>query len=116
MSSKIQTDPEMLPAKAGDIAKTWPDVWKAYTALGEACATAGSLDPKTIRLAKLAIAIGAASEGAVHSHVRRALAEGATAEELKHIALLAIPTLGFPRAVAVLTWIEDITEEAAATP
>ena len=61
---------------------------------------------------KLALAIGAGSEGAVHSHVRRALAEDASIDELEHVALLAIPTLGFPRAVAVLTWIEDITKHA----
>lgn len=115
MPPRIPTDPNILPAKAGDVAQTWPDVWEAYAALGEACASAGPLDQKTIRLVKLALAIGAASEGAVHSHVRRAIAEGATAEELKQIALLAIPTLGFPRAMAVLTWIEDITEETATT-
>lgn len=60
---------------------------------------------------KLALAIGAGSEGAVHSHVRRALAEGASREELEHVALLAIPTLGFPQAVAALTWIKDITKQ-----
>ena len=49
----------------------------------------------------------------MHSHVRRALAEGASIEELEHVALLAIPTLGFPQAVAALTWIEDITELAS---
>ena len=32
---------------------------------------AGPLDQKTVRLVKLALAIGAKSEGAVHSHVRR---------------------------------------------
>ena len=39
-----------------------------------------------------------------------AIYEGITADELNHVALLAIPTLGFPRAAAMLTWIEDITE------
>ena len=29
---------------------------------------------------------------------------------------LAIPTLGFPKAVAALTWIEDITDEARPAP
>lgn len=35
-----------------------------------------------------------------------------TAEEIKQVAMLAIPTLGFPRAIASLTWIEDITKGA----
>jgi len=111
MSNGTSTQPTDLPAKAGDVAKTWPEVWKSYAALGEACANAGPLEARSIRLIKLALAIGAASEGAVHSHVRRAIAEGVSPEELKQVALLAIPTLGFPRAVAVLTWIEDLTAE-----
>lgn len=67
------------------------------------------LDAKTRRLVKLALAVGNGAEGGVHSHVRRALAEGITSEELHHVALLAISTVGFPDAVAALTWIEDLT-------
>ena len=55
------------------------------------------------------------SEGAVHSHTRRGLADGLSPEELKHVALLAIPTLGLPQAVKGLTWIEDITDKDSAT-
>ncbi len=102
--------PENLPSGAGKLARAYPAVWHAYADLGEACAKAGPLDRKLVRLIKLALAIGAASEGAVHSHARRALAEGVAKEDLKHVALLAIPTLGFPQAVKALTWIEDITE------
>jgi len=111
MSTSENVDIANLPAKAGDVAKAWPDVWQAYSALGAACANSGPLDAKTIRLVKLALSIGAASEGALHSHVRRAVEEGISPEELKQIALLAIPTLGLPRAVAALTWIEDITSK-----
>jgi alkylhydroperoxidase/carboxymuconolactone decarboxylase family protein YurZ len=57
---------------------------------------------------KLAFAIGASSEGAVHSHARRAVEEGISPAELKHVAILAIPTIGFPQAVKGLTWIEDV--------
>jgi AhpD family alkylhydroperoxidase len=101
-----------LPAAAGNVANTYPDIWKAYSNLGEACANAGPLDDKVRRLIKLALAIGAGSEGAVHSHTRRALEAGMTAEEIKQVAMLAIPTHGFPRAIAALTWIEDITKGA----
>ena len=78
------------------------------TAFGKASSEAGPIDAKTRRLVKVALAIGAGLEGAVHSHVRRALAEGVPAEELKHIALLAMPTLGFPASLRALTWIEDL--------
>ena len=57
---------------------------------------------------KLALAIGCSSEGAVHSHVRRAVAEGVKADELRHVMLLAIPTLGLPAAVKAMTWMDDI--------
>lgn len=106
----MAVDREELPSGAGHVAETYPEVWEAYAALGKACSQAGPLEGKTLRLVKLALAIGAGSEGAVHSHARRALAEGVSPEELKQVALHAIPTLGFPRAVAVLTWIEDITD------
>lgn len=99
-----------LPAAAGDIAEANPEIWTAFAALGKVCAEAGPLDGKAARLVKLALAIGAEAEGAVHSHTRRALAEGLSAEALKHVALLGIPTLGFPHAVKALTWIGDITD------
>ncbi len=103
-------DPTDLPSAAGELAREYPDVWAEYAALGEACAEAGPLDDDTKRLLKLALAIGSGSEGAVHSHVRRALDEGVDPETLRHVAVLSIPTIGFPNAVAALTWIDDLTE------
>ena len=105
--------PQDLPSGAGEVAAAYPDVWKAYAALGKACSQAGPIDGRAARLVKLALAVGALSEGAVHSHTRRALEEGLTKEELKQVALLAIPTLGFPHGVKALTWIEDLTDSAA---
>jgi alkylhydroperoxidase/carboxymuconolactone decarboxylase family protein YurZ len=104
---------EALPSGAGEIAQNYPAIWAAYTALGKACSEAGPLDERTRRLVKLALAVGALSEGAVHSHTRRGLADGLAKEELKQVALLAIPTLGFPQGVKALTWIEDITDPAS---
>ncbi|WP_027132695.1 carboxymuconolactone decarboxylase family protein [Geminicoccus roseus] len=102
--------PENLPSGAAEVARSYPEVWEAYAKLGQACAEAGPLDGRTLRLVKLALAVGASSEGAVHSHARRAVAEGVSREELRQVALLAIPTLGFPQGVKALTWIEDITD------
>jgi alkylhydroperoxidase/carboxymuconolactone decarboxylase family protein YurZ len=36
-------------------------------------------------------------------------AEGLSADELHHVAYLAITTLGWPHAIRALTWIEDYT-------
>jgi alkylhydroperoxidase/carboxymuconolactone decarboxylase family protein YurZ len=99
---------ENLPSGARRLAQRHPEIWEAYEKLGGAVAEAGPLDPKTRRLVKLALSIGVASEGSVHSHVRRALAEGITPEELEHVMLLAIPTLGLPTAAKALTWIDDV--------
>jgi alkylhydroperoxidase/carboxymuconolactone decarboxylase family protein YurZ len=101
---------DKLPSKAGEIAEQYPEVWRSVQGLGKACAEAGPIDGKTLRLVKLAFAIGALSEGAVHSHARRGLQEGIGADELRHIALLAMPTLGFPQGVRALSWIEDVVE------
>jgi 4-carboxymuconolactone decarboxylase len=99
-----------LPGAAQGIAVKYPDLWQAYQRLGEEASRAGPLDARTRRLAHLALAIASGSEGATHSHARRALAEGITAEELEHVALLAITTIGWSNAVKGLTWVRDVTQ------
>lgn len=101
---------KQMPGAAGDVAEQHPDIWQAYAALGAATAACGPLSEREIRLIKLALAIGAGSEGAVHSHTRRARSEGIEGAALGQVAMLAIGPLGLPRAVAAKTWIEDITE------
>lgn len=100
-----------LPGTAGEVAREKPELWRAFQALGEATGKAGPLSEREQRLVNLALAIGGDSEGATHSHSRRAVAEGLRADELEHVAFLAITTLGWPRAIRGLTWIRDITRE-----
>lgn len=99
-----------LPETPSEFADEHPEVWEQYAELGKACSEAGPLDGETKRLVKLALAVGAGSEGAVHSHVRRGLDEGLSPEALKHVAMLSIPTIGFPQAMAATSWIDDLTE------
>lgn len=99
---------QKMPGAAGDLADQHPDIWGAYSALGKAAAEAGPLTERERRLIKLALAIGAGSEGAVHSHTRRARSEGIEDAAVHQVAMLAIGPLGLPRAVAAKTWIEDI--------
>jgi alkylhydroperoxidase/carboxymuconolactone decarboxylase family protein YurZ len=103
-------DTSDLPSTPAALAQQYPDVWDEYEDLGEACSEAGPVDDERKRLVKLALAVGAESEGAVHSHVRRALADGVDPEALRHVAILSIPTIGFPKAMAAMSWIEDLTE------
>lgn len=108
--TKLTDAPEVpLPGTAGRIARDQPELWEAFQRLGGTASDAGPLDDRTRRLVNLALAMGADSEGAVHSHCRRAAAEGLTPEELEHVAYLAITTLGWPRAMRALTWIRDVT-------
>jgi 4-carboxymuconolactone decarboxylase len=98
-----------IPKFFEEFRAAYPEVAAHYNALGDATRKAGPLDERTVELVKLAIAMGAAAEGAAHSHARRALAAGATEEQLEHVALLAITTLGFPRAMTGLAWVRDVT-------
>jgi 4-carboxymuconolactone decarboxylase len=97
-----------IPKRYQEFTKKYRDIAKAYEELGAACHGAGPLDEKTRALVKLAISVGARIEGGAHSHVRKALDARASPEELRHVALLAIQTIGFPPAMAALSWIDDI--------
>jgi 4-carboxymuconolactone decarboxylase len=98
-----------LPGTAGQVAREKPELWRAFQALGAATGEAGPLSEREQRLVNLALALGGDSEGATHSHARRAVAEGLSAEELEHVAFLAITTLGWPQAIRGLSWIRDVT-------
>ncbi len=96
-----------FPEAYQNLRERYPDLATAYDALGDAAHQAGPLPERERRLVKLALAIGAGLEGAVHSHTRKALEAGLTPDELRHAALLAVTTLGFPAAVRALSWVED---------
>ena len=103
---------EKLPEFLEGVIKQYPEVWKAYQDFGEACSDAGPLDEKTVRLVKLALAVGAKSEGAVHSHTRRALKQGISPEELRQVALLAVTSIGWSPSMAALSWIQDVVDQS----
>jgi alkylhydroperoxidase/carboxymuconolactone decarboxylase family protein YurZ len=86
----------------------YPAVAAALDGLGEAADGAGPLDDRTARLVKLGLAVGAVAEGAVKSNARKARAAGATAEEVRQVAILAITTCGFPTAIAGIGWIDEV--------
>ena len=88
----------------------YPEVAKLYEELGVKCQSAGPLDAKTRYLVNLGIAVGAVSPGAVKSHARKALEQGATSEELHHALLLALTTVGFPAMIAAIGWVEEVIE------
>ncbi|MBU1222688.1 MAG: carboxymuconolactone decarboxylase family protein [Gammaproteobacteria bacterium] len=79
--------------------------------LGKALRKQGPLDEKTANLIQLAAAIAIHSEGAVHSHIRRAIENGASAEEVYHAIVLLTSTVGFPTVSAALSWAGDIVRK-----
>ena len=99
------------PSSSADrIRKSYPDVWQRFTALANACHEAGPLDEKTRRLVKLALAIAAGTEGGTHSAVRHATEAGISIDEMEHVVILGMTTLGFPAAGRALAWIHDSAE------
>ncbi len=102
---------EYLP----DLYKSFRDRQPAIAAgldrLASTIDQSGALDDRSRRLVKLGIAIGQQSSGAVRSNTRKALALGLQADEVRHAALLAVTTAGFPTAMAALQWIEEVLAE-----
>lgn len=83
----------------------------AVESLGKVVKEQGPLDKKTANLIQFAAAVTIHSEGATHSHVRRAVENGATAEEIYHTIILLTNTIGFPTVSAALSWAEDILKK-----
>lgn len=99
-----------LPKRYRQFFDEFPEVGSAYEAYGKASAEAGPLDEKTRCLVKLAISLSSRMEGASKSHAHKALEAGASAEEIRHVALLLGPTVGFPNMMAGLGWVDEVLE------
>ena len=88
----------------------YPDLIGAAEALGKTAQDAGPLSEKEMQLIQLGASVALRSEGAVRSHGRRALAAGATAEEVRHAVILLTSTIGFPTVAAALDWLEKVLD------
>jgi 4-carboxymuconolactone decarboxylase len=84
---------------------------QAVEGLGETLKKQGPLDVKTTHLVQLAAAVAIRSEGAVHSHVRQALVNGVSSDEVYHTIVLLTSTVGFPTVSAALSWAEELAPE-----
>ncbi|CAN5622023.1 carboxymuconolactone decarboxylase family protein [soil metagenome] len=102
---------DYLPEVYQQFEKRFPAVKEAFDHLGAAEHEAGPLGEKERRLVKLGVAVGAESEGAVRSHVRKLLSIGATEEQILHAIVLALTTIGFPSTNASLSWAEEVLSE-----
>ncbi len=90
----------------------YPDVFNDFKQLGISTRNAGPLNEKIQNLIKLGIAVGVNSRGGVMSSTRKAMAAGASTEEIEHAVLLAMTTSGFPNMIAALSWVNEVFEES----
>lgn len=87
----------------------YPELGAAWEMMAESTKK-GPLDPKHQRLIKLAVAMGAMREGAVHASVRKARASGIPSEEIEQCVAIAASTVGLPSAVALYSWVRDVLD------
>lgn len=102
------------PRHYRQLEKQFPEFMGALEQLGESVKQSGPLDVKTCELIQLAAAAATRSEGAVHSHCRRAIEAGATTAEIHQTLVLLTSTVGFPTVSAALSWADDIKMKSSA--
>jgi alkylhydroperoxidase/carboxymuconolactone decarboxylase family protein YurZ len=102
-----------LPEIYERFATKYPDVMRSYEQLAQQLHAAGPLSGRERRLAKLGIAVGGGSEGAVRSHARKAIAEAIEPDAILQVAVLAISTAGYPAAIAAYQWINQVLDKEA---
>ncbi|RMF31512.1 MAG: carboxymuconolactone decarboxylase family protein [Bacteroidetes bacterium] len=99
------------PKRFQQFTEKYPEIAKAYFELGEAVHKAGPLDDRTRALVKIAISGASRQEGGFHAHVRKARMLGISKEEIQHVVLLSLPTLGFPTMMMLLSWVDDVFDK-----
>ena len=99
-----------VPKHYRKIGELYPEFAATHEKLASVARGSGPIDEKTAHLIQLAAAIAVRSEGSVHSHARRAIEAGATADEVRHVAMLLATTIGFPAVAAALDWLGDVVD------
>ncbi|HHN65308.1 MAG TPA: carboxymuconolactone decarboxylase family protein [Nitrospirae bacterium] len=102
---------EKLPRQYSEIKKRYKELFRAVGNLGKVVRRQGPIDEKTSHLIQLAAAAAIRSEGAVHSHARRAVEAGASPDEVYHAVILLTSTIGFPTVSAAISWVDDVLKE-----
>ncbi len=93
-----------LPGPYQKFIQKYPKLGESHEQIASVVEQVASLDTKTCALIKIGICVGAGLESALRSHIRRAVRNGATREQIEQAILLGMNTVGFPRTVAAWTW------------
>lgn len=84
------------------------EVYESYESYGKAIdEKGGPLDKKTKRLIKVAISATVQNEYSLKTHIKKALRDGCSMEEIEHTVLLIAPTVGFPAMMKALISIRE---------
>lgn len=102
----VESSGQTIPKAFREFTNKFPVLGDSHETVAKYVDNVGALDAKTMSLIKIGISLGAGLDSAVRSHVRRALQNGATEEEIEQAILLAFNTLGLPRTVAAWTWAQ----------
>lgn len=100
-----------LPNLYKQFSQNYPDIQDKYQQLAEAVRKVGPLDAKVQELVMLGIAIGVNSRGGVMSHTRKALAAGASREEITHAVFLSMLSTGFSSMMAAMNWANEVFDK-----
>ena len=76
--------------------RQFPEVWRHYQTLRDACDRSGPLPPKVRELIKIGIEVARKRHGGLVAHLTRATRAGASSAEIYHAILLAAPLVGMP--------------------
>ncbi|MCF8067215.1 MAG: carboxymuconolactone decarboxylase family protein [Desulfobacterales bacterium] len=86
------------------------DIYKAYQDYGKMLhEKGGPLDGKTRWLIKVAVSATCGYEYALRTHIKKALKNGCTVEEIEHALLLVGPTAGFPKTMHSIMILREET-------
>ena len=102
---------EELPNHYVSIRKRFKEYGEVLNDLGRVARDTGPLDEKTSQLVQLAASAAIRSEGAVHSHAKRAMQLGASPDEVYHSLILLTSTIGFPNVAAAISWVDDLFKD-----
>ncbi|MBR0653402.1 carboxymuconolactone decarboxylase family protein [Roseomonas terrae] len=81
---------EALRGRGKELGQLHPEIVKGFVALNNGAAKAAHLDAKMREFISLAVAVTTRCDGCIDAHTRKALAAGATKEEIAEVMGVAI--------------------------
>ncbi len=100
---------EALRGRGKELGQLHPEIVKGFVALNNGAAKTTHIDAKMREFISLAVAITTRCDGCIDAHVRKALAAGATQEEIAEVMGVAIAV----NAGAAFTYALHVMDRAA---